>query len=196
MPDHEREQGPAPRRSAVETAQDHVADIFADISEFWGFTRTQGRVFGLIFMSPEPLDHRTVRDRLAISAGSASMTLTSLVEWGVLHRDGRLYVAETNFWKLVTSVLRQREGDLINDSITRAKRVAERLRAAPDDARTRFARKRIGHLLEFFEMGRSLFQALLQRNAVRGILNAMVRRSASLRPSRFPKRDDDARVDA
>ncbi len=180
----------------IEQAQEQVADLFADISEFWGFTRTQGRVFGLIFMSPEPLDHRTVRERLDISAGSASMTLTSLVEWGVLHRDGRLYVAETNFWKLITSVLRQREGDLINDSISRVKRIAELLVAGPDDARTRFATKRIGHLLEFFEMGRSLFQALLERNAVRGILNTMMRRSASLRPSPFPKRDDDVRVDA
>jgi DNA-binding transcriptional regulator GbsR (MarR family) len=181
--------------SSVDDAQAQVADIFADISEFWGFTRTQGRVFGLIFMSPEPLDHRTVRERLGISAGSASMTLTSLVDWGVLHRDGRLYVAETNFWKLITSVLRQREGDLINDSIARAEHVAKALRASPDDARTRFARKRITHLLEFFEMGRSLFEALLERNAVRGILNTMMRRSASLRPSPFPKRADDARLD-
>ena len=112
---------------AVSRAQEQVAEVFANISEFWGFTRTQGRVFGLVFMSPEPLDHRTVRERLDISAGSASMTLTSLVEWGVLHRDGRLYVAETNFWKLITFVLKQRESDLIHDSIGRAKAVAELL---------------------------------------------------------------------
>lgn len=182
---------------AVSKAQEQVAEVFANISEFWGFTRTQGRVFGLVFMSPEPLDHRTVRERLDISAGSASMTLTSLVEWGVLHRDGRLYVAETNFWKLITFVLKQRESDLIHDSIGRAKAVAELLAHAGDDERTRFARQRIGHLLEFFEMGRSLFEAVLERNPVRGILNTMMRRSAKLRPSPFPKRgDDDVRVGA
>jgi DNA-binding transcriptional regulator GbsR (MarR family) len=178
----------------VEQAQERVAEVCGEITEFWGFTRTQGRVFGLVFMSPEPLDHRTVRERLDISAGSASMTLTSLVEWGVLHRDGRLYVAETNFWKLITSVLRQREGDLIIDAIDRVRSVAEMLKEAPDDPRTRFARKRIAHMLEFFDMGRALFEAVIERNPVRGILNTMMRRSASLRPAKFPKRGDDVRI--
>jgi DNA-binding transcriptional regulator GbsR (MarR family) len=171
----------------IASAQDEVADLFGDIAEFWGFTRTRGRIFGLVFMSPEPLDHRTVRERLDISAGSASGTLTSLVEWGVLHRDGRLYVAETNFWKLITSVLREREGDLIKNSIERVKQVAELLRSAPEDPRSHFARKRIEHMLEFFEMGNALFEAVLERNPVRGILNTMMRRSASLRPAPFRK---------
>lgn len=178
----------------VEQAQAHVAEVCGEITEFWGFTRTQGRVFGLVFMSPEPLDHRTVRERLDISAGSASMTLTSLVELGVLHRDGRLYVAETNFWKLITSVLRQREGDMITDAIDRVRTVAEMLQEAPDDPRVRFARKRISHMLEFFDMGRALFEAVLERNPVRGILNTMMRRSASLRPAKFPKRGEDVRI--
>jgi hypothetical protein len=42
--------------------QDELAAVCASIAEFWGFTRTQGRIFGLLLMSPEPLDqHRDPR---------------------------------------------------------------------------------------------------------------------------------------
>src|SRR5688572_18445347 len=85
----------------VRKAQDRVAEVMGEIAEFWGFTRTMGRIFGLVYMSPEAVDQSSVRTRLDISAGSASTTMTALLEWGVLHREGRLYVAETNFFKLI-----------------------------------------------------------------------------------------------
>ena len=53
-------------------AQDELARTFEGIAEFWGFTRTQGRIFGLLFLSPEPMDHGSIRARLQISAGSTS----------------------------------------------------------------------------------------------------------------------------
>lgn len=182
--------------TALASAQDQVAEIFGDIAEFWGFTRTQGRVFGLLFMSPEPLDHRTVRERLGISAGSASMTLTSLVEWRVLHRDGRLYVAETDFYKLITMVLRQREGDRIRDCIARAEQVVQLVRRVPPGPRRSFVEARIRHIVDFFDMGNALFEAVIERSPVRGLLNTISRRSARLRPLPFPRRGGDVRLGA
>jgi DNA-binding transcriptional regulator GbsR (MarR family) len=174
-----------PIPAAVRAAQDAVADVFGNIAEFWGFTRTQGRIFGLVFLSPEPVDQATVRARLDISAGSASMTLASLVEWGVLHRDGRSYVAETNFWKLITTVMRSRERREVEDAIARVRAAHDLLADVPDDdGSIAFLRARLAHLLEFFQTGHALLQALLERGPIHGILNALARRASRLQAGR------------
>jgi DNA-binding transcriptional regulator GbsR (MarR family) len=190
-----------PTGEVVARAQDRVSDVMGDIAEFWGFTRTMGRIFGLVYMSPEPLDQSTVRARLGISAGSASTTMTALLEWGVLHREGRLYVAETNFFKLITAVLRQREAARVEQGIDAAREVVTELRDADqDDPRVRFALQRAEHMLGFFEMGRSFLEAFVERSPIRAILNGLARTASRLRPAPLPGRsrepepdhDDDA----
>jgi len=95
------------RRRGIETC--------GRIAAFWGFTRTMGRIFGLLYLSAEPLPRAEIQRRLAISVGSASMTVTALVRWGVVHRvrvPGKRaahYAAETDFWKMISRVLDERE---------------------------------------------------------------------------------------
>jgi DNA-binding transcriptional regulator GbsR (MarR family) len=172
-------------------AQDRVSDVMGEIAEFWGFTRTMGRIFGLVYMSPEPLDQSTVRTRLGISAGSASTTMTALLDWGVLHREGRLYVAETNFFKLITAVLRQREAARVEHGIAAAREVVGELRRADQaDPAVRFALARAEHMLGFFEMGGSFLEAFVERSPIRAILNGLARTASRLRPAPLPSRLD------
>jgi DNA-binding transcriptional regulator GbsR (MarR family) len=176
----------------VERAQDRVSDVMGEIAEFWGFTRTMGRIFGLVYMSPEPLDQSTVRTRLGISAGSASTTMTALLDWGVLHRQGRLYVAETNFFKLITAVLRQREAARVEHGISAARDVVADLRHADqDDPAVRFALQRAEHMLGFFEMGGSFLEAFVERSPIRAILNGLARTASRLRPAPLPGGSDE-----
>jgi hypothetical protein len=173
------DQLPEPLPAVVVRAQDEIAEVCASIAEFWGFTRTQGRIFGLLLMSPEALDHGAIRSRLEISAGSASMTLATLVDWGVLHRDGRKYRAETDFWKLITQVLERRERAKVEDALERVTVVlAELTAAAPGDPRIAFLRARLAYIHDFFQLGRSFLNALLSRGPVRGILGSLARRAA------------------
>lgn len=152
-------------------AQDEVAEVFGNIAAFWGFTRTQGRIFGLLFLSPEPLDHGTIRERLGISAGSTSMTLSSLLDWGVVHRQGRLYMAETDMWKLITNVFRRRERAQVNDAIHRVAQAIELLAGAPlGSPRIRFALGRVETLQGFFKLGRSFLDAFVARRPVHGLI--------------------------
>ncbi len=160
-------------------AQDELSEVCASIAEFWGFTRTQGRIYGLLLMSPEPLEHGAIRSRLEISAGSASMTLATLLDWGVLHRDGRKFRAETDFWKLITHVLERRERARVEDALGRVAPLLAELRAEADsDPRIAFLRDRLAYIHDFFRLGRSLLGALLSRGPVRGILGSLARRAA------------------
>src|SRR5688500_13545509 len=126
---------PMPATSAERTlhqAQDELAEVFGNIAAFWGFTRTQGRVFGLLFLSPVPLGHAEIRARLDASAGSVSMTLTSLQHWGVVRREGRHFVAETDLWQMITGVMRRRERAQVDDAIERVAKIVAALEAIDD----------------------------------------------------------------
>lgn len=162
--------------------------MFGNIADFWGFTRTQGRIFGLVFMSHEPVDQRTIREVLGISAGSASMTVTSLVEWGVLKRAGRKLEAETDFWKLITTVIRRREREEVEDAIDRVQRVHDFLKQAPDTPEIKFARKRITHLMRFFDTGMNLLEAVISLAPINPILQAIARGASRYHGARVRKR--------
>src|SRR3954471_11533730 len=95
-------------------ARDLAIDACGRIAEFWGFTRTMGRAFGLLYLSREPLPQAELQRRLGISVGSASMTLAALGRWGVVHKvwvrgqRREHYQAETDFWKMISGVLNER----------------------------------------------------------------------------------------
>ncbi len=168
-------------------AQAEIAEIFGNIAAFWGFTRTQGRIYGLLFLSPEPLGHKELQTRLGISAGSASMTLSSLVHWGVVRRSGRLYEAETDMWKVITGVFRRRERDQVDAAIAGIGRVAELLDAAPDpDDAIRFAQARVQQLADFFHLGRRFLEAFVSQSPLHGLLTTIAQKAASFRPTLRP----------
>ena len=163
-------------------AQLEVAEIFGNIAAFWGFTRTQGRIFGLLFLSPEPLTHGEIRERLQISTGSTSMTLSSLNEWGVVHRQGRHYIAETDLWKLITGVFRRRERAEVVEAIARMRRVVDDLAHIADPSpRLRFALARAESLLDFFKIGKRFLDAFVAHrfgaSQIQQLMSALARRS-------------------
>ena len=117
-------------------ARDLGVDTCGRIAEFWGFTRTMGRTFGLLYLSHEPLPQAEIQTRLGISAGSASMTLAALGRWGVVHRvwvrgqRREHYQAETDFWKMISGVLNERERREIGAATEVVARVVATHRAA------------------------------------------------------------------
>ena len=117
-------------------ARDLAIDACGRIAEFWGFTRTMGRAFGLLYLSREPLPQSEIQKRLEISAGSASMTLSALGRWGVVHKvwvrgqRREHYQAETDFWKMISGVLNERERREIGAAVEVVGRAEATARAA------------------------------------------------------------------
>jgi DNA-binding transcriptional regulator GbsR (MarR family) len=171
-----------------------VAGIFGDIAEFWGFPKTQGRVFGFVFMSPRPVSQSEIRDGLSISAGNASMSINTLITWGALHREDRSYTAETNFFALITRVLEQRERGQLDDSLARIAALRETIDAAEDHADLEFLQRRGQHLQDFFSASRAILEAFLARTPLHRMLDRLARRAGRLRRGRNSK--DTNRIDA
>jgi DNA-binding transcriptional regulator GbsR (MarR family) len=150
-------------RGRLDEAQRLGIDTCARIAQFWGFTRTMGRTFGLLYLASEPLTQAEVQRRLSISAGSASMTLAALVRWGVVHRvpvrgaRREHYAAETDFWKMISGVLNERERKEIRAALETV-RLAE---AAARAGRAGHTRRRLERLRQVCELGEVMLDTLL-----------------------------------
>jgi DNA-binding transcriptional regulator GbsR (MarR family) len=160
-------------------ARDLAIDACGRIAKFWGFTRTMGRAFGLLYVTRDPLSQAEIQSQLAISAGSASMTLAALGRWGVVHKvsvrgqRGDRYQAETDFWKMISAVLNERERREIGaavDIVGRAEASARRAvkgggLAASAAKRTRaeaeFVAERVARLGDICRIGETMLDMLL-----------------------------------
>ena len=124
----------------LDQARALAIDACGRIAEFWGFTRTMGRAFGLLYLSRDPLPQAEIQSRLGISAGSASMTLAALGRWGVVHKiwvrgqRREHYQAETDFWKMISGVLNERERREISAAVEVVGRAEAAARAAAASA--------------------------------------------------------------
>jgi HTH-type transcriptional regulator, glycine betaine synthesis regulator len=152
-----------------------VADAVGALMEFWGFKRVMGRIWTTLYLSEDPLSAAELCERLEISTGAASMTLTELERWGVVTRSRRpgdrreYFEAETDVWKMVSRVLRERELSQIERALEVFERARERLqRAVPPGEQARIARmvERIGKLADLARVGRALLGAIVQQGRV------------------------------
>jgi DNA-binding transcriptional regulator GbsR (MarR family) len=162
-------------RDRLKWAQEQAIETCGQIAQFWGFTRSMGRTFGLLYVSPEPITQAEIQRRLRISAGNASMTLTALIRWGVVQRaavpDKRSehYLSETDFWKMISGVLNERERREIRTAIetmTRAEagaREAQQLFGSEgrDRAHADHVAARLARLREICELGETMLNMLL-----------------------------------
>jgi len=150
-----------------------VSDAIGRLMQFWGFKRNMGRVWTVLYLNERPLTAQDLRERLGLSTGAVSMTVTELVRWGVVKKvwiQGERrehFAAEGNLWKMISRVLRERERAEILDTITA---MEDALRAIEPQTRSADARvreraivqhERIGQLLELARLGKQLLDALV-----------------------------------
>lgn len=149
-----------------------VSDSIGRLMELWGFKHNLGRVWAVLYLAGEPVTAGLLRDRLQLSSGAISMTLTELARWGVARKvwvqgDRRdFYEAEANVWKMVSRVMREREQTEIahaiesfEDALVALEHQAQE--AGAQSARVRVQRERIQQLLELAKLGRAMLDALI-----------------------------------
>src|SRR5262245_37613298 len=147
-----------------------VVDAVGGLIEFWGFRRAMGRMWAMLYLSPQPLAAPDLGERLGMSAGAVSMTLAELVKWGVVkkawvHGDRKdYYEPETGIWKMVSRVFREREQARIRAAIETFEETLADLRKArggEEKRRAKFVIERIESLLQLARLGEMLLGAVL-----------------------------------
>jgi HTH-type transcriptional regulator, glycine betaine synthesis regulator len=116
-----------------------VADAVGALMELWGFRRQLGRIWAVLFLCDRPLAAPELCDRLQISTGLLSMSLAELRRWGVVRSVDvpgdrkEHFEAETNVWKLVARVLREREKAAVEGALATFEKALRDVRAALAD---------------------------------------------------------------
>ena len=132
--------------------------FFAEIVQLFGLPRSVGQIYGLIYISPEPLGFSAIVERLEISKGSASQGLQLLRSLGAINEADILlgstgapraarrvvYEAELSLRQLVTGVLHERLAPLVSAGAKRLERLKELAEQAPEN--TKFYLDRIKQL--------------------------------------------------
>src|SRR5262245_53482224 len=89
-------------------SQDELIHLAGQLAEMFSFNRSIGRIFGCLYISPEPLSLETIAQRCHMSKGNASIHLRTLNAWGAVHQTSSwgtrkdYYRAETNLVDLAT----------------------------------------------------------------------------------------------
>src|SRR5215472_1123997 len=130
-----------------------------------------GRVWTVLYLSPEPLSAEDLRDALKLSSGAVSMTLSELARWGVVRKvwvQGErkdFFTAEVHLWRMISRVFNEREKAEVTSAIEafeEALAEVESQRTSPDPklrARAELQHERILHLLELAKLGQRLLDA-------------------------------------
>ena len=68
--------GKREKQRALWPSEAAVSDVVGRLIEFWGFKRNMGRVWTVLYLSPEPLSADDLCHSLKLSTGAVSMTLS------------------------------------------------------------------------------------------------------------------------
>lgn len=152
-----------------------ASDSIGRLMELWGFKRNMGRVWTVLYLADRALTASELRDRLQLSSGAVSMTLSELGRWGVVRKlwvqgDRRdFFEAEANVWKMISRVIRERERSEITraieafeDALRALDRKVEDGQATLASPRVRVQRERLQRLLELARLGSSMLDALIR----------------------------------
>jgi len=143
------------------------------LMEFWGFRRHMGRIWTILYLSPDPMTTAELSDTLKLSSSAVSLSLGELVRWGAVRKTWRpgerkdFYQAESSIWKLLRRVYERRELNLIREAIDAfgdAERHLDETRAhlsVRDRRRVDFMRKRLSRLSALSKAGERLVRLLV-----------------------------------
>ena len=146
---------------SLATAKENFIQSMSRVSSFWGFPKALGAIFGATYLSPAPITLDELVEQAGVSKGAVSTHVRRLERLGLIHKHVEFgdrkdyYVAETDFWKVVRGLLRERE----KGEFDRALRMVDESLAmvdtavadspTPDDTAT-FYRERMQGMQGFF----------------------------------------------
>jgi DNA-binding transcriptional regulator GbsR (MarR family) len=146
---------------------DRLTGIFADgigaaAATSGVLTQLQGRIFGLLYLQPEPLSLDEITDALQQSKSNVSVQIRGLVDWQLV-RQVRVagsrkdhYAAATDFWRVMQEITERRFRWNLRQVLATVEEAERDIdagrakKAAQLGGADEFARSRLNHLRDYF----------------------------------------------
>jgi DNA-binding transcriptional regulator GbsR (MarR family) len=138
------------------------------ISAFWGFPKGMGAIFAVLYISPSPLSLDELVEQTGLTKGAISTNVRALARMGLIRSVTRLgdrkdyYEAETDFYKSIRAILKERQSSEFDRAVASVKITLEKLEAGSgeNDAERAFMLERVRALNDFFNAIDSLSSAV------------------------------------
>lgn len=169
----------------LDQARDTLIQGLSRISQFWGFPRGMGAIFGALYLSPVPLSLDELVERAEITKGAVSTNVRALERLGMVHPHVQIgerkdyYAAETDFWKITRSILKERQKSEFDEALRSVGQSLEMVEgtqreedlSAEEQRRAAFYQQRMRAMQGFFHTLDNLVAAFLALDEFR--LNAL-----------------------
>ncbi len=148
-------------------AAHRVCDALGDLMAFWGFPRSHGRIWALLYLHDRPLHAGEIAESLELSSGQVSMSLRDLEHWSVVHPQRQpgqrrtWYHPEINLFRMIATVFAQRELQQVRTMAQTLQVALRELKSQPHSPAIAFRLKRMESLVAMTELGRSLIERLI-----------------------------------
>lgn len=136
---------------------DELSNYIGEFIRYWGFKKIHGQVWCYLYLSKCPLDATQLIQRLDVSKALMSKTISELLEYKVVIaiddcRKKRRYISNPDILHVITSILRQREKELIGEVHKHFRAVESFSDAQFEDAGLAQGQvKRLGQMVHFAE---------------------------------------------
>lgn len=101
-----------------------LESLVGDFMLYWGFKKIHGRIWVHLYTSTKALDSIELMNRLKVSKGLMSLAIRELLKYNVIvtkdvGRHGSVYYeANANLLEVITDVLKQREAEMMKDTVS------------------------------------------------------------------------------
>jgi HTH-type transcriptional regulator, glycine betaine synthesis regulator len=173
--------------STTDQIKNDFVDGLSRMSQFWGFPRGMGAIFAVLYLSPGPLSLDELVTRSGLTKGAISTNVRTLARLGLIRPISRLadrkdyYEAETDFYKAIRSILKERKNNDFDRAVSSVKAALLELEdgaGSMDDSERAFLIDRLQALQSFFDALDNLTVAVtrldsLGTNTVQSVLKIL-----------------------
>jgi DNA-binding transcriptional regulator GbsR (MarR family) len=181
----------------LEKARDNLIQEMGRLSSFAGFNRGMGQIYGLLYLSMEPVSLTEIAGQLGISKGNASINMRMMERWGLIHPISKkgdrqdYYQAETDFWKILRDIMVERDKKEIDHILNSIGGILDSVNNGPDvetNDEGCFYQERLKRMLDFGNAANQMLQAFLAMNNLR--MNSSMQAAPETEKSRHIKIDE------
>ena len=164
----------------LRSTQDTFIRRWGEMGATWGINRTMAEIHALLYITGQPCCTDDVMDRLHISRGNASMSLRSLVDWGIirrLHKRGErreYFESLSDVWEMFSIIAaerKRREMDPVLETIKQCQKMLDEAtlgKKAASEELVSVTRQRLAGMEEFMELTNNIFTQFIT-NAKSGL---------------------------
>jgi len=179
----------------LDEARRRFIESLSRISEFWGYPRAMGALYGALYLSPTPLSLDELVPIVSVTKGAISTNVRALEQLGMVAKHFRpgdrkdYYQADTDFWKIAKTVLERRQKPEFDRALQEVSQtlqdVRSHRRSTGEAELAKFYEGRLAEMESFFHTLDGIVAMLLQVERLHAAgMRALLRGPARRKPTR------------